>query len=276
MRRAERDSVHDMRVAVRRLRAVYSLFRPYFAGNERSGLSGGSRRLGRLLGEVRDMEVLLAGCSAAAKRLPEADLAGFRARLEERRAAGRVRLLDYLDSGAYQDLHNRFERLIERNQRSGQDDNTRLSARPEDQEIEPATVEAVIPARVWRLYGRIRAYEPVVEALPDPSLHRLRIAGKRLRYTLEAFESQLGGRPSLLLDRLKALQDALGALQDAVVLIELLESFDAKAGPSDRVGPYLEEQRLGERQARAEFEKVWPAVIDADFRTQLAAAVAAI
>src|SRR6476659_3051547 len=127
-RRGERDSVHDMRVAVRRLRAVYSLFRRYFAGDDRSGLRAGSRRLGRLLGQVRDTEVLLAGCFAAAVRLPEADLAGFQARMEERRAAGRVGLLDYLDSSAYQDLHSRFERLIERNQRDGRDENALLAS----------------------------------------------------------------------------------------------------------------------------------------------------
>jgi CHAD domain-containing protein len=56
-------------------------------------------------------------------------------------------------------------------------------------------------------------------------LHRLRIAAKRLRYTLEFFEEVLAPQASGLIKEMKQLQDHLGELQDAVVASELLRDF---------------------------------------------------
>jgi CHAD domain-containing protein len=274
VRRSEREAVHDMRVSVRRLRAVYSLFRRFYDPGDRSGLRAGLRRLGRFLGEVRDMEVLLADCAQAVSRLPDADLAGFEARLDERRAVARVRLLSYLDSDDYQRLHERFQRLIQRYQTDEGLSRARVAG--DSGRVSRETVPAVMPERIWRYYGLVRAYEPLLPALPNRSLHGLRIAGKRLRYTIEAFQDSMGGDPQLLLGPLKTLQDELGALHDALVLSDLLHEFQSKAGPSDRLGPYLDEQRLREGEGRARFERVWPRLIDLDFRTRLAQAVAAL
>ncbi|MGD2177688.1 MAG: CHAD domain-containing protein, partial [Anaerolineae bacterium] len=63
---------------------------------------------------------------------------------------------------------------------------------------------------------------------PDVSLkrlHRLRIAGKRLRYALEFFEEVLAPQTGDLIKQMKRLQDHLGDLQDAVVASELLRDF---------------------------------------------------
>ncbi len=53
-------------------------------------------------------------------------------------------------------------------------------------------------------------------------LHDLRIAAKRLRYTLEVFEDVLPGACKLVVDELAQIQDELGALHDSDVLIALL------------------------------------------------------
>lgn len=53
-------------------------------------------------------------------------------------------------------------------------------------------------------------------------LHDLRIAAKRLRYTLEVFEDVLPETSQLIIEELTQIQDELGALHDSDVLIALL------------------------------------------------------
>lgn len=71
--------------------------------------------------------------------------------------------------------------------------------------------------------GEFYSYEPIVS---DPQatteLHNLRIAAKRLRYTLELFADVYGEPASQQIDRIKALQEALGTLHDVDVRLELI------------------------------------------------------
>jgi hypothetical protein len=53
-------------------------------------------------------------------------------------------------------------------------------------------------------------------------LHNLRIAAKRLRYTLEIFEDVLPPASQPIADELSQIQDELGALHDGDVMIALL------------------------------------------------------
>ena len=53
-------------------------------------------------------------------------------------------------------------------------------------------------------------------------LHNLRIAAKRLRYTLEIFEDVLPPACQSIADELSELQDELGALHDGDIMIALL------------------------------------------------------
>src|ERR671910_2435 len=55
------------------------------------------------------------------------------------------------------------------------------------------------------------------------ALHDLRIAAKRLRYTLELFDDLLGKRGKAQIKRLKAIQDELGELHNHDVQIALIE-----------------------------------------------------
>lgn len=71
--------------------------------------------------------------------------------------------------------------------------------------------------------GEFYSYEPVVgDPLAVQPLHDLRIAAKRLRYSLELFPDTFGEAGKQQIDRIKAIQEALGNLHDIDVRIELI------------------------------------------------------
>ena len=97
-------------------------------------------------------------------------------------------------------------------------------------------------AAIWQAGIRITSYNVCYTKLlrewvegPYVSverLHRLRIAAKGLRYTLEFFESVLGKEVEPLIKDFKVLQDHLGDLHDAAVATSML-GFYLKTGTWD-------------------------------------------
>jgi inorganic triphosphatase YgiF len=84
------EGVHQMRIAIRRLRALLALFRPYLAREEEFGFTETLRQLGRILGEARDWDVFCTKTLIEAKNegVPASLLqALWRAAEVERRAA---------------------------------------------------------------------------------------------------------------------------------------------------------------------------------------------
>src|SRR3974377_2562451 len=80
-------------------------------------------------------------------------------------------------------------------------------------------------------------FSPVREFLAGdptpPELHQLRLASKRLRYTLELFRPCYPAGMEVRLDALKKLQDWLGDINDAVASARLL-SEHLKEQPKGR------------------------------------------
>lgn len=92
----------------------------------------------------------------------------------------------------------------------------------------------VLAVRIAELYS----YEPAIaEPAWSHELHDMRIAAKRLRYTLELFAAQFGEAGKRQVDRVKQVQEALGVLHDRDVEIEMVgaELSAAMADEADRV-----------------------------------------
>jgi len=86
-------------------------------------------------------------------------------------------------------------------------------------------VAQVAPSVIYQRLGEVRAFETLLPDAPVTTLHALRIACKRLRYTLEFFEEALGPQAKEVIKEVVAMQDYLGALQDAAVSCDLLRDF---------------------------------------------------
>ncbi len=92
----------------------------------------------------------------------------------------------------------------------------------------------VLAVRIAELYS----YEPAIaEPAWSHELHDMRIAAKRLRYTLELFAPQFGEAGKRQIDRVKQVQEALGVLHDRDVEIDMVgaELSAAMADEADRV-----------------------------------------
>src|SRR6476661_8661680 len=109
------ESLHDMRVGVRRLRALLRAGRKLVA-TDTSELDGRLKELGRVLGEGRDLDVLLARLEDEASELDGGDAEQARsllAALRTERSCSRARLLGALRSNEYLALLDDTARTID-------------------------------------------------------------------------------------------------------------------------------------------------------------------
>jgi CHAD domain-containing protein len=86
-----------------------------------------------------------------------------------------------------------------------------------------ANARKIIDVRVAEFFSHTSHVEDAPLSEASEALHDLRIAAKRLRYTLELFDDLLGKRGKVQIKRIKAIQDELGELHNHDVQITLIE-----------------------------------------------------
>jgi CHAD domain-containing protein len=282
------EALHDMRVATRRMRAAFRIFAPYYEPKVAARSQKGLKRTGRALGPVRDLDVFRAKIRDHLSTLPQSqqdDLAAFLAVLETHRDSARQRMNAYLDSDKYTRFKERFGRFVEVEG---------LGSRPiifDDGEPLPYRVRHVAPVVIYQRLAAVRAYDEWV-SIPNPPperLHSLRIACKRLRYTLEFFREVLGPDTKKLIKAIVTVQDHLGSLQDAVVARALLTDYlqrgiwgretasEVQPGaPVDVPGveAYLDAKQAEFEQLLESFPEVWRRVQEEKFSQMVAEAIA--
>jgi CHAD domain-containing protein len=248
------EDLHQMRVAVRRMRAVLRAARPLLDQGWADGLRAELGWLGRALGPVRDLDVLLERLHGEAAALGEPDAAAagrLLAALEEERAEARSAMLDALDSGRYRAL---LRRVL-----AAATSPVPASAAPGRR---PA-LEELVTREFRRLRAGVRA---AGDDPPDAVLHALRIQGKRLRYTAELVEPVLGTPVRELLRATIAMQDVLGDHQDACVarqrVRDLLHDLGPDAGPAVAfaAGRLFEREEVRRQETRGAWPPAWRAV----------------
>ncbi len=284
------EALHDMRVATRRSRAAFRVFGAYFEPDVVAPYLRGLKRTGRALGAVRDLDVFRAKTQVYVDALPESQregLEGFLAALEHRREEARAQMIGYLDSNKYRRFVRRFGEFVETEGMGS------LPVMPREGEPQPYRVRHVAPLAIHQRLAAVRAYEEWV-SIPNPPLsrlHALRIACKRLRYTLEFFKEVLGAGTERLIKEVVALQDLLGALQDTVVAGPILREYLARgtfgenvldAGVPEQHGPidapgvagYLQAQQEEQERLLAAFPEAWGRLERKEFRRTLAEVIA--
>lgn len=238
------EELHDMRVASRRMRAALAVFAPYVDETAYEPFRKALRRTGRKLGHVRDLDVFHEKAEKYLVREVPNDrrdeLGPLFAAWEVERERRRGRMMNWLGSQAYREFVNEFDEFLS-NPGAG-------ALKDFDRDGAPVarTVRQALPVVIWSELGAVLAFEPWVvgEDVPLTRLHRLRIAGKYLRYSLEFFSDVLGPEGRLHVNRIKDLQDHLGDLQDDVVGSGIIRDFLSGDGWGRR-GGRRQEQLVG-------------------------------
>ncbi|HSB89827.1 MAG TPA: CHAD domain-containing protein [Anaerolineales bacterium] len=252
----DREALHDMRVAARRMRACLSLFEPVFSGRAQA-LRSELRWIGNLLGAVRDHDtqlVWLAGWSETTSPDDRSSLRVLSEVLTSRRERARTRMLRSLDSQRFARLVARLTRLLRRGP-------------PKRTPAARASAAAVFPGLIAARYARMKKAGKKLDAdSPPEAYHRLRIRCKRLRYAVESARDVYGGPAVGYVQVLARLQDLLGLHQDAHVatsrLQELLQREARRLPPRaifmmGRVSQRYDQQA---RKLRKRFPKLYQAV----------------
>ncbi|GAB4177652.1 MAG: CYTH and CHAD domain-containing protein [Rhodocyclaceae bacterium] len=194
------EYVHQMRLALRRMRSALRIFSGLLPAGDLPGLVSRLHSLADTLGEARDWDILAADVLAPVVAGFPADprLAALARAVGERRAKAGAAVAQALADPTYGRLLIAVGALANPRQPS--------DAHPEPLREFAQRAIARLARRTRLRAGRASANDPV-------SLHRLRIAVKRWRYALEFFAGLLP-RHAVRLGRLIRLQSRLGALHD--------------------------------------------------------------
>lgn len=249
------ERLHDMRVAVRRLRTALDLFESAIPDHPRREFAADLRWIGRAQGRVRDRDVALAQVAALAQDAPDLEAAAwriFRHALELERAGARVRLIARLDSERYAAFLERARVWV-------------AAPAPAGAEVPAGGSPAytVAPRLIAERMGSLAAaYEEAERLVDQPSLHAFRIAAKRARYAHEYFGETGGPRSSRRAKRLAQLQDFLGEHQDAVMLLQRLRKYAKSVPARDReltlsVGSAMGHLERAARMRRSDLRRAW-------------------
>jgi len=269
------EELHSMRVATRRMRAAWRVFGDGFRHGPSRRYVAELRTVATALGAVRDQDVLLEGLDAYMAALPAEEgvvLAPLREAWQAVRRDARDHLTRLLDGEAYRRFVGDYVAFVETSGAGG-----RVM-----RSTDPHRVRDTAPSRVWAAYEQLRAYDATLTWADVPTLHVLRIAGKRLRYTLEFFREVLGADAPALIARVTTLQDHLGYLHDADVAAHLAREFLAgsAAGLSPEtiqaVGRYLASREKEVARLRRTLPAAWRPLVGEPFRRALGRAVSAI
>jgi inorganic triphosphatase YgiF len=244
---ADPEWVHQMRVGVRRLRAVLSQARNVLPRGEARRLNGALRALAQSLAPVRDLDVFLGETLPSIEAVRRASVGETRAlaRLREaavaRREAAHAFAAETVASPAVQRTLLEVAALAASAVRDADAKAARRLAAPAK-----AFAADVLSRRHRRLVAR--AADP--ERMTADERHALRIAAKKLRYAADGFATLFPARRTKAYrDALATLQDVLGTLNDAFVAANLAASLDAPHGAAVRIVTRWDASRRAQQQA---------------------------
>jgi CHAD domain-containing protein len=213
----EVEGVHQVRVSARRLRSLLSLFRDYLPPGARQ-VRDRLRELADAFSALRDLDVLRANLDVWQGDLPSRDAKALQPLLQHL-AERREQLLPGAQGGlAAWRASPEFELL-------GMLSRPRAEWPPTAE----AAIDSVAPELLQVAHGRlVKALERARRRRTLEEYHRLRIAGKKLRYALMALSGHYGEPAKPTLKALAAIQEGFGDYLDASHAADVLSHLAAE------------------------------------------------
>lgn len=281
VRAGDVDKVHDMRVAVRRMRTALRIFRDFLDRDEFRPFIRELKTLGRALGPVRDLDVWISNAQHFRESLQAR--AGFDLDVVVREwQANRKQLhqqaIEHLESPRYQRFVRDFTAFLRDPLAEAPPAVTKKG------KVRPLDLRHLGPVILYERLAAVRAYEGWLDSkdVPLRRYHRFRIEVKRLRYTLEFFTDVTGPEAEPLIDSLKDVQDHLGELREAWmtanVLRTIVRSENGKGKGIVRrpgVAAYLASREHLRDDLRGSFPAIWAKARNPEFNRRFATIAAA-
>lgn len=217
------EPVHQARVASRRMRAAFRMFGDCFEGKQLAKWQKRIRVLTEGLGAARDKDVQIDFVEKF-RETPEAGdkrnrpgIKRLLLRLRQRRDALQPDVLKALDAlgkgNVLAEMHGELEKIL-------------FTLRSSDVPLQSPVVWARAADHMRRKRHDLFAGEP---ALGDPEdqagHHQMRIAAKRLRYTMEICDLAYEGKLAPFIKAAKKVQTLLGDVHDCDVWVRDIDAF---------------------------------------------------
>lgn len=266
---ADIEHVHQMRVAIRKSRSALRLVRAGYRPGALRPYGRALRRTMRVLGPVRDLDVLIEGLEGFDTPKKKVRAQGIAA-LDWQRTVARGELLRVLDSEPWERFLRAYTDFLTT-------PGAGALAAPHDK-IVPQQVAHILPPLTHRHLAQVRAYGPCLADADSETLHDLRIDCKRLRYVVTLFSALLGPELKEYIAALKQLQDLLGRLNDMVVAQALLARLmpELDEATNALLHSYLEAMADERPQALAQLPAVWEHFNSRAVQRELALALLAL
>jgi CHAD domain-containing protein len=222
-RREEIEPVHQARVASRRIRAALRMFPDCFDGKKTAEWAKRVKKLTRELGAARDKDVqieFVEGFLAGLEKKDRKNRPGVERlllRLRQGREALQPEVVGTLDkleaAGTLAKMYGEVEKTL-------------FTLRSHDT---PASSPFALQATGAHIRAQEQDLLASARALDDPAdtqgHHQMRIAAKKLRYTLEISDRVYEGRLADFIAACKKVQSLLGDVHDCDVWVQDLDEF---------------------------------------------------
>lgn len=228
---SEPEVLHKLRVALRRLRTLWWVFQPLLDKQDARSHRGEFKSLAAAAGKTRNWDVLRELLSAAQSG---DSFDALIARVHQQRSSALTFSKRIIGNAGVERIVEHAVRVA-RNQIEAQTAPMRLD---EFATTRAERAEVMLKKRIKRVASNPNA--------DYAELHEIRIAGKRLRYSLEFLAPVLDGHYLATIERLAQVQQQLGDLNDLVTGETLLREYAFQLGESHaskKAIKYLEEQQ---------------------------------
>ncbi len=238
------EPIHQMRVWSRRSRAALEMFAPCFSGRKFDAVAQSIHDVTGALGAARDLDVMILTLRDRADALPDAQRAGlfaFVKTLEQRRRAAQrpvVRAVRRMKRNHAAQFASSLAEVA-----AAPSDFSAATGRAKQGKRRKTSSEvdtgAELTANAARLITRrLNALQEYESCLDDAGAiaqhHAMRIAAKKLRYTMDIFQEAVTAKlPDAApfvkaLESVKLLQEHLGQIHDADLLAPQLAGYLAE------------------------------------------------
>lgn len=220
------EGIHQLRVGLRRFRALVTAYRDTLSGEAHELLSRELRWLQQELNPARDWDVFITTTlMPIVRRVPELQPAVEAA--NELRAMAQTRARATLNSPRYTAMLLRCHLWLATGGWTASE--ASMLDRP---------VAEFAGAILQRRHRRLRKFGGKRAALSEGELHRLRLMAKKQRYVGEFFRELFPRKATgKYIAALSAIQDVLGSLNDAMVSRHLVEELERFLAEVPSLGP---------------------------------------